>query len=182
MVINIKTPKDLGPKILNNSIIGGWTSSFIFNYKAGAFETYNPQGLPGISDNVQWKDTYSTDARIAKSITLNTTKIDLFLDINNLFNNKFLSYAGFSNYYDYVDYLESLRFPWEEGKEKGSDRIGDYRDWSINYQPYDPVDWEDPSTAEKEILSTKAYIDMPNIKAVSFLDPRDIFFGITVHF
>ena len=73
-VINIKTPKDLGLKVLNNSIIGGWTSSFIFNYKAGAYETYNPQGLPGISDNVQWKDTYSTDARIAKRITLNKPK------------------------------------------------------------------------------------------------------------
>ena len=80
------------------------------------------------------------------------------------------------------DYLESLRFPWEEGKEKGNDRIGEYRDWSVNYQSYDPVDWENPSSAEKEILNTKAYIDMPNIRAVSFLDPRDIFFGITVHF
>ena len=181
-VLNFKSLKDLGPKVFNNSIFGGWTSSLIFNYKAGAFETYNPQGLPGISDNVQWKDTYSTDVRIAKRITLNKTKIDLFLDINNLFNNKFLSYAGFSNYYDYIDYLESLRFPWEEGKEKGNDRIGEYRDWSVNYQPYDPVDWENPSSAEKEILNTKAYIDMPNIRAVSFLDPRDIFFGITVHF
>ena len=70
----------------------------------------------------------------------------------------------------------------EEGKEKGNDRIGEYRDWSVNYQSYDPVDWENPSSAEKEILNTKAYIDMPNIRAVSFLDPRDIFFGITVHF
>ena len=115
-------------------------------------------------------------------MTLNKTKIDLFLDINNLFNNKFLSYAGFSNYYDYIDYLESLRFPWEEGKEKGNDRIGEYRDWSVNYQSYDPVDWENPTSAEKEILHTKAYIDMPNIRAVSFLDPRDMIFGITVHF
>ena len=97
---------------------GNWNSSFIFNYKAGAFETYNPQGLPGVSDNVQWKSTYSTDARVIKRFDFNNVKLDLFLDINNLFNNKFLSYAGFSDYYDYVDYLESLRFPWEEGKER----------------------------------------------------------------
>ena len=181
-VINFRTPQDFGPKIFNNAIMGDWISSFIVNYKAGAFETYNPQGLPGISDNVQWKDTYNTDARITKSLRLNSVKIDLILDIKNVFNNKFLSYAGFSNYYDYIDYLESLRFPWEEGKEKGSDRVGEFRDLSISYASYDPEDWENPTDVEKEILKTKAYIDMPNIKAVSFLDPRDIYLGITVHF
>jgi outer membrane receptor protein involved in Fe transport len=181
-VINFRTPQDFGPKIFNNAIMGDWISSFIFNYKAGAFETYNPQGLPGISDNVQWKDTYSTDARIKKSLRLKNVKIDLILDIKNVFNNKFLSYAGFSNYYDYIDYLESLRFPWEEGKEKGSDRVGDFRDLSTTYASYDPEDWENLTDTEKEILKTKAYIDMPNIKAISFLDPRDIYFGVTVHF
>ena len=58
---------------------------------------------------------------------------------------------------------------------------GEY-EWSVNYQSYDPVDWENPTSAEKEILKTRAYIDMPNIRAVSFLDPRDMIFGITVHF
>ena len=181
-VANLKTPKEFGPIILGNSLLGNWTSSLIFNYKAGAFETYNPQGLPGVSDNVQWRDTYSTDARIIKRFSFDNIKLDLFLDINNLFNNKFLSYAGFSDYYDYVDYLESLRFPWEKGKENGSDRIGDYREWSTEYEPYNPIDWENPTDAETKILEKKSYIDMPNIKSVSFLNPRDIFFGVNVYF
>ncbi len=35
---------------------------------------------------------------------------------------------------------------------------------------------------EQEILDSKAYIDMPNIRSVSFLNPRDIYFGISVYF
>jgi len=53
---------------------------------------------------------------------------------------------------------------------------------STTYASYDPEDWEKLTDTEKEILKTKAYIDMPNIKAISFLDPRDIYFGVTVHF
>ncbi len=181
-IANFKLPKEFGPKIFGKLPLGNWNSSFIFNYKAGAFETYNPQGLPGLSDNVQWKSTYSADARVIKRFDFNNVKLDLFLDINNLFNNKFLSYAGFSDYYDYVDYLESLRFSWEEGKERGNDRIGDYRDWSTEYEPYNPKDWENPTDADTKILERKAYIDMPNIRSTSFLNPRDVFFGVNVHF
>ena len=83
---------------------------------------------------------------------------------------------------DSVDYLESLRFSWEEGKERGNDRIGDYRDWSTEYEPYNPKDWENPTDADTKILEHKAYIDMPNIRSTSFLDPRDVFFGVNVHF
>jgi len=78
--------------------------------------------------------------------------------------------------------LESLRFSWEDKKEKGSDRIGVYRAWDVEYQPYEPENWQNPTAAEQEILDSKAYIDMPNIQAVSFLNPRDIYFGISVYF
>ena len=67
-------------------------------------------------------------------------------------------------------------------EKRAVDGVGELRDWSITYASYDPEDWENPTDTEKEILKTKAYIDMPNIKAVSFLDPRDIYLGITVHF
>ena len=167
---------------MKNHILGEWTSSLIITQKAGAYETYNPQNIPGVADNVQWKDSYSTNLRVSKRLRWKQGYMDLIVDVQNLLNHQFLSYAGFADYYDYIDYLESLRFPWEDGKEKGNDRIGEYRDWSIPYQPYEPDDWENPTPSDKNILDSKAYIDMPNIRAVSFLDPRDIYFGISVHF
>ncbi|HJM34660.1 MAG TPA: TonB-dependent receptor, partial [Candidatus Marinimicrobia bacterium] len=181
-VINLQSPSNFGPRFMKNHILGEWTSSLIITQKAGAYETYNPQNIPGVADNVQWKDSYSTNLRVSKRLRWKQGYMDLIVDVQNLFNHQFLSYAGFADYYDYIDYLESLRFPWEDGKEKGNDRIGEYRDWSIPYQPYEPDDWENPTPSDKNILDSKAYIDMPNIRAVSFLDPRDIYFGISVHF
>jgi len=181
-VINLKSPNNFGPKLMKTHLLGEWTSSFIFNYKTGSYETYNPQNIPGVSDNVQWEDSYNTNLRVSKRLRWRQGYVDFILDVRNLFNNQFLSYAGFADYYDYIDYLESLRFSWEDGKEKGNDRIGKYRDWSIPYQPYEPDDWENPTPEDKKILDSKAYIDMPNIRAVSFLNPRDIYFGISIHF
>ena len=181
-VVQVRSPDDFGPKIFAQSVFGNWASSLIFKYNSGGFETYNPQNLPGVSNNIQWKDQYSTAARLSKKIKIKQTTVELLFDVKNLFNNKFLSYAGFADYYDYIDYLESLRFSWEDKKEKGSDRIGVYRAWDVEYQPYEPEDWQNPTAAEQEILDSKAYIDMPNIQAVSFLNPRDIYFGISVYF
>jgi hypothetical protein len=181
-VAHIRSPNNFGPKIFGQSVFGNWASSFIYKYNSGGFETYNPQNLPGVSNNIQWKDNYTTDARFSKKIQLQETTVDFLLDVKNLFNNKFISYAGFADYYDYIDYLESLRFSWEEGKEHGIDRIGEYRTWDIEYQPYEPEDWQNPTAEEQEILDSKAYIDMPNIRSVSFLNPRDIYFGISVYF
>ena len=181
-VIHIKTPDDFGPKIFEQSILGQLASSFIINYNSGGYETYNPQNLPGVSNNIQWKNRYTTDARFSKKINIKETTLEFLLDVKNLFNNKFLSYAGFADYFDYIDYLESLRFSWEDEKENGADRVGEFRAWDIEYQPYEPEDWQNPTAEEKKILSTKAYIDMPNIRAVSFLNPRDIYFGLTVYF
>jgi hypothetical protein len=33
-----------------------------------------------------------------------------------------------------------------------------------------------------EIIDTKAYIDMPNQTYYTFLNPRDVFFGMTISF
>jgi len=52
----------------------------------------------------------------------------------------------------------------------------------VAYEPYDP---SDPSKSEADlqrILDTKAYIDMPNLRSLTFLNPRDITFGIKISF
>lgn len=90
----------------------------------------------------------------------------------------------------------------------GDDRVGDYRANGVDYQPvlsviflppitsaipgtiyYDAPtatykevsngQWVDVDKAAMDkILSTKAYIDMPNLTSFTFLNPRQIFFGI----
>ncbi len=180
--VNFHSPKDFGPTWLNFHPLAQWNINLLAFWKAGRYETYNPHSIPGVVDNVQWKDRYNVDLRITKYFKVERYDLQFYVDITNLFNFKFLSYAGFSDYYDYMDYLESLHFSWEEGSEHGHDRIGDYRKPGVVYEPYDPTDPTKTKEDLKRILETKAYIDMPNLTYFTFLNPRDIKFGLKISF
>ncbi len=190
--INIAAPSMFGPSIFGFRPFSQWVISTLFNYESGEYSTYNPSKKPGIIDNVQWKDRWFLDMRISKSFLINNIQMRMFVDISNLTNNKYLNAAGaprgsaessvFADKHDYIDYMESLRFSWEEGSEKGNDRVGDYRKNGVEYQPFNPIDPDHLTADEQKILDTKAYINMPNLKSISFLDPRDIVFGITMEF
>ena len=181
-----KTPVDYGPSIGLIKPLADWNISFLFNWKAGAYDTYNPDNIlgAGVINNVQWMDTYFLDLRISKMFDLKRIRVQFYADVDNLLNTKFLSYTGFSDYYDYLDYMESLRHPWDEGDFKGNDRIGVYRDWDVEYDPIVANPDNDPVIAaeNKRRIETKSYIDMPNIQSLTFLNPRMIHFGVRISF
>lgn len=180
---SLYAPEDFGPKLFrSHRPLSNWVVSLLGYYKTGAFATYNPDEIPGVKDNVQWKDKYGLDLNIEKTLQKSNIKIKLFANIYNVLNLRFLSYSGFSDYYDFVDYVESLHLPDEEGSQKGSDRLGEYRLPNVDYAPYNPVDPLNLSNRDKEILRTKAYIDMPNLKSLTFLNPRDISIGVQIEF
>ncbi len=180
--LNFHTPNDFGPVWLGHNFLGDWNLNVLAYWKTGSYETYNPHSIPGLVDNIQWKDRSNFDLRLSKSISINRYNLQFYVDMSNVFNLKHLSYAGFADYYDYVDYLESLHFSWEEGSEHGNDRVGEYRKPGVAYESYDP---DDPAKTDgdlKRILDTKAYIDMPNLTYFTFLNPRDIKFGLKISF
>lgn len=181
-LFNLSTPTSFGPQIAGKYPFSKLIFSSIYTYETGAYATYNPSRKPGIIDNVRWKDQWFLDIRVAKSFTVNKSKMRVFVDISNVTNNKYLTAAGFSDNHDYINYVESLRFSWEDGYEKGNDRLGEYRDYDTPYKPFKPVDPANLTREEQDILDTKAYIDMPNLRSVTFLNPRDIVFGITMEF
>ena len=84
----------------------------------------------------------------------------------------------------YLDYIQSLNFSWEEGEQKGNDKVGEYRDWSVAYDSLEDNPENDPkiSTRNDKRRETKSYIDMPNIKAFTFLNPIQITFGLNIIF
>ena len=176
-------------------------------------DTYNPENIPGITDNVQWKDYYNLDLRLSKNVDFKKVNMEIYLDVKNVFNTKHFSSTGFSDSYDRIDYMESLHFDWEEGIQQGDDRVGEYRDWSVDFVPmiatenvneitnpesralyYDKAtetymqfrnnEWVTRSKnwVQEEVIDTKAYIDMPNYKYFTFLNPRNITFGIKISF
>lgn len=193
--IDFHTPNDFGPRLMGLKPLASWQVNFLASWKTGSYATYNPNNTPGVKDNVQWKDSYNIDLRFGKRFQLsNNSSVQLYVDISNLLNTKFLSYAGFSGADDYQNYLASLNLPFEEGEFKGNDRIGEYRSWDTPYDPIEPLidnPTGDPSISahNNEIKQrnnhrrdTKSYIDMPNQRAFTFLNPRDITIGIKFDF
>ncbi|MEA3431554.1 MAG: TonB-dependent receptor [candidate division WOR-3 bacterium] len=182
--IDFHTPGNFGPEWKDIYPLGSWNLSILTDWRAGRYETYNPNNIPGIVDNVQWRDWYNVDLRGSKTIQIGKYAFQFFLDIANVLNIKYMSYAGFSDRYDYLDYMKSLNFPWEEGEERGNDRIGDYRPDDVPYDPLEPNPQNDPEIKARNDIrkKNKSYIDMPNIKSLTFLNPQDIAFGIRINF
>jgi hypothetical protein len=103
-----------------------------------------------------------------------------------------------------ADVADELRY----NNIPGEDQPGDYRDYDVDFQPmelytkdtrakagviyYDRaadqyLEWADGEYQQVEsgrvdkAMEEKAYIDMPNQQFFTFLDPRDIFFGIRLN-
>ena len=183
--LDFHSPDKFGPSLTGLYPAGGINISMIASWKAGSYETYNPNNTPGVINNVQWKDTYNINLRVKKTFSIYKRRLELYVDITNLLNSKFLSYAGFSSYNsDYIPYMQSLNFDWEEGEEHGNDRIGEYRPSGVVYDPLEPNPFKDPeiSARNKVRKNNKSYIDNPNLTYFTFLNPRDIKFGIKITF
>lgn len=185
--LNLRSPADFGPSWNGIGLFNEWSMSVLAYWRAGSYYTYNPYNKPGLLYNTRWRDYHNVDLRLNKTFKLKTFGLDydiqFFMDVHNLFNVKYLSWAGFSDRYDREDYLRSLNFSWEDGVEHGNDKIGDYRPAGVAYDPLEPNPDNDPqiSARNKKRKDKKSYIDMPNIKAFTFLNPRDIIFGIKLN-
>ncbi len=216
--LNLFTPADFGPKWIGFNWLADWKTSFIYYWRSGDWDTWNPNDRPGLQYNIQWKDFHNMDMRISKVFSFNRFNLTLLVDIANLFNFKEFSSYGFYDGQDRYYYLRSLHLPRETAKKIGSvyipgdDQPGDSRKPGVPFQPIQPIGSIDNITSPKEgliyydmtskkyveytssgwaevesgrmkrILEDKAYIDMPNQTSFTFLNPRDIFFGLKISF
>ncbi|MCK5457176.1 MAG: TonB-dependent receptor, partial [Melioribacteraceae bacterium] len=129
--------------------LGDWRLNFVGGWNNGFYLTWTGGGsIPGILNNVQWKDTYTVDLRFSKSISISdVAQIEFIMDVSNLFNFKNMSSRyGFVDGNDYNEYMWSLHLPGDIGDElegsyiniPGEDNPGDYRK-SGDFTPIVPV-------------------------------------------
>ncbi|MBT8294471.1 MAG: TonB-dependent receptor, partial [Eudoraea sp.] len=182
--IDFRTPSEFGTEWLGIFPFGSWNLNMLFDWKTGRYETFNPQNLPGVIDDVQWKDWYNVDLRLSKQLDFNKFYLTFYLDIENVFNYKYMSEAGFADIYDRDAYLESLNFSWETGVENGDDRVGDYRPVGVAYDPLESNPNNDPEIKARndKRKEDKSYINMPNITSLTFLNPRRFTIGLKIGF
>lgn len=213
--ISFLTPSYLG------DIWGDWRLSILADWRSGFYFTWTGGGsIPGIFNNVQWKDASNVDLRFSKNFRIGDfLNLELIMDISNLFDTKHMSNGtyGFFDGNDYNAYMKSLHLPRSVSDElstsyiniPGDDDPGDYR-IAGDFQPIVTVQdlnslnentisdaaiyWERSSERYFEftagawervedaklntIIKNKQYIDMPNMSYFSFLNPRQVYFGL----
>lgn len=218
--IDLFTPVKFGPKVLGLYPLEDWRLNVLLDWRAGIWATWTGGGsIPGILYNVQWRDFWNLDLRFSKSFRFGKSDVEFFLDISNVLNYKYMaSSIGFVDGEDYNSYMKSLHLPAKIGDElgygniPGEDRPGDFRDWSVAYQPierltavnetvtgaggviyyvsdterymeYTGGQWMEVEAGRMDkILDEKAYIDMPNQTFLTFLGPRQYFWGLRISF
>lgn len=160
--VQLSVPLDWGPAVFGSHIFGGFSISLVHTREAGNYFTWDPLQTYDYYMNVQEKDWVNWNARISKNVALNKFKMVFYVDVRNLFNTKHMSWLGFSDQGDFEAYMKSLHLPMyndkrykEAGYVGGNDRFGEYG---------------------------KDYIDMPNIKFLTFLYPRTFTVGMKVNF
>jgi hypothetical protein len=222
--VDFFTPINFGPSFLGIHPLEDWRLNVLADWRSGVWDTWTGGGdVPGIVNNVHWKDWQNVDLRFSKNFKFGRANIQFFIDVNNVFNYKYMtSLQGFVDAEDYNNYMKSLHLsiPDEDIKRMGylniygKDRPGDYRRPGVVYQPIEAhqtisevpqndiiprviyyeastnryLNYVDGQWAEVEksrmnkILDDKAYIDMPNEEFFTFLDPRNIFWGLRFSF
>jgi outer membrane receptor protein involved in Fe transport len=214
--LDIFSPSEFGPEFMGFYPFEEWRINILSTWRAGNYKSWS--GGDAITarteNNLQWLDYFNTDLRISKAFYFGPVDVQLYMQINNLFNTKRLSTTGFQNRDDEDYYFKSLHLPESISEDlnypniPGDDQPGDYRDFDVPFVPieasyninnidaplpnliyYDRATsgyWEyvndnwqrvDQGRMDK-ILEDKAYIDMPNFGFFTFLNPRDIYFGL----
>jgi hypothetical protein len=215
--LDVLTPRDFGPALGSFHPLAELRLSFLGTWQQGAKYTWTGGGaVPGVLNNVQFKDSWDVNLRLAKNIDLKDgRRAQFFVDIYNLTNRKELSFNGFFDGNDQTAYLRSLHLPESPDYSTnipGDDKIGEYRSYDVAFQPMQRIAsrasvtapeagtiyWENDSRTYLEYqngawqsadqakvdqaLEDKAYIDMPNQNYLTFLDPRDFYWGVRLTF
>jgi len=148
--LNFHIPADYNKlTVLGVNPLSNLNISLIANWQAGPKLTYNPKQIQGLINNVQKKAFYDITLRANKLFTFKKLKFDLFVEISNLLNTKFLNvgqfigtsgypdFGPFWDFHDYSAYMESLHLSESDAYDNipGDDKIGDYRKEGVAYQP-----------------------------------------------
>ena len=165
------TPNWFGPNWNGIKPLADWHVNLLGSWQAGQWFTWAGGGtISGIQNNIQWQDYIDFDLRISRDFNFFGLDVNLFADIYNVFNFKYMSYTyGFYDGNDFNAYMMSLHLPASIAGDStnrplgyvntpGNDRPGDYRS------------------------SSKPYINMPNLWQLAFLNPRTVYYGIKLSY
>lgn len=175
--LTISSPVNFGPALLGVKPLARIRMDLLYSWRAGKYEeedTYafwNPVGDVQKIEPLQWKGRTTFDFRIRKNIPIKNYSLDLYLDIVNVFNFKYLEESGFADGNDRYNYMRSLRLSRYNGDEVATK------------EEYEAMGFIAGDDKPGDIKSDdKPWIDMPNRDFLTFFNPRTFTFGFAFKF
>ncbi len=169
-----RSPATWGLGWIGDAILGDWRLTLFGQWRAGAYDTWNPLGQLHVSNDIQWPDYTMIDLKLNKTIPVAGVRVTFYVDVKNVFNlktNVMSSGYCFRSNADQEAYLASLHLPMFNSPDfdakraanaglyiAGNDKIGDLRS------------------------ASKPYINDPDYPFWIYSNPRDIWFGLRVDF
>ncbi len=134
-------PQNFGPKVFGVNPFSGFQVSLLGEWASGWWGTWNSRNLPGIANNVHYKDWLDFTLQINKRFSFKNMDLTFFVEIDNLLNTRHLNLNSFMDSQDEKFYFESLHLPKSDAYNNipGNDRPGDYRKPGVPYQPIERV-------------------------------------------
>ena len=164
-------PKGFGPELLGFYPLGEWNFNVIADWRSGYWVTWNPSRKLNVAQNVRSKDWYNIQLRLQKLFKFNKFEFTFFVDLNNFLNTRRLSLNSFYDSHDYNYYFQSLHLPKSNDYDNivGDDKVGDYRNPGVAYQPIEQVG-NVSTMAETEINSRVIYYENSSRKYMNYSD------------
>ncbi len=174
--VDFHTPADFGYRLAGYPVFADMNLNFLYYWRAGEVFTWNPKGIPYVEDNIRWRPYQRTDMRFTKRLFHKWGMETVFyVDVFNVFNNKNMTYPDDYSYGD-NRVLTGVNGNWAWNDHKWWN--GEFRAYmnSLDIEGGDrPGDYPTDSNG-------KDYIVMPSFTPWTFLEKRDIFFGIKINF
>ena len=163
----LHTPAGFGPKLLGGNPLQNWAVTLIGEWRSGGYFTWTNTNARGVFQNVKIRDFTDVQLTLNKTFNLNKVQVTLFAEVNNLFNTRYLSGAGFYNGLDQIAYLESLHLPKSGAYNNipGEDKIGDFRKIGDDGEPiaFQPIR-QTGNIANETIVEGLIYYDLATQK------------------
>ncbi|MCJ7555161.1 MAG: carboxypeptidase-like regulatory domain-containing protein [Ignavibacteriaceae bacterium] len=146
--VDVFTPVGWGPELGGIKVLDQIRLNILASWSSGTYFSYTGRGgtMRGYENNIQWSDFLNVNLRLSKTLNFGPVGFELFMDVINVFNIKYMSYqAGFVDQNDWDDYITSLHLPeyftdeFNYGNIPGDDVPGMYRDFDTPYQPLEYV-------------------------------------------
>ena len=183
--------------------LGDWSLSLLPDWRLGDIFVFNPRGTDeGATNYFRWPNLWLVNMKLSKAFTVGPLSATVFLNVNNLFNNKqFLyNYAfyggnGSASGSDFTSYMQSLHL--SEYRSSYYDAIRSAASGTYLYPGYvytqDVTDdmgmthhKGDVVTTEDKIgdmnSSAKPWINSPNVDLFSYGYTRSVWLGIKFDF